>query len=105
MSWKERSTLAAEESVIFALIPPLIGISSTNPVATERTIFVHTLGTKPLLAHNGKLLHAKELGLFYGLGAPVLQNGTKLPTYYGSGAHDGRTKYIALDGADMCLVP
>lgn len=43
--------------------------------------------------------HAKELGVWHGLGAPP-----GAPPYYGAAAHDGRTRYLALDGAPMGAV-
>ena len=41
-------------------------------------------------------MQAKELGVWHGLGAPA-----DAPSYYGPAAHDGRTRYLALDGAPL----
>ena len=45
---------------------------------------------------HGKKILAKERGAWHGLGGPPGE-----PTYYGPGAHDGRTRYLALDGTPL----
>ena len=72
------------------------GVASTHPIITQDTAFVHTLGNVPLDSQEGKKIQSKELGAWHGLGSPP---GT--PSYYGASAHDGRTKYLALDGSPL----
>lgn len=72
------------------------GVASTNPIITQDTVFVHTLGNVPLDSQEGKKIQAKEMGAWHGRGSPP---GT--PRYYGPAAHDGRTTYLALDGSPL----
>ncbi|KAJ1449383.1 hypothetical protein M885DRAFT_597661 [Pelagophyceae sp. CCMP2097] len=98
-AWKGRPLVPPPTLPLFhAFIPVHVGACSILPVPTERTVFLHTLGNTPLKSQHGKQLHAKELAAWHGLGAPT-SCGAQLPTYYGPGAHDGRTKYVALDEA------
>mmetsp|Transcript_8447 Transcript_8447/g.12901 ORF Transcript_8447/g.12901 Transcript_8447/m.12901 type:complete len:728 (+) Transcript_8447:76-2259(+) len=97
--WKDKPrTPKPENPIEFAFIPPHIGVSSTHPIPTERTVFVHTLGTVPLQAQHGKRIHAKELGIWHGafLGyyaRPWLfrQRYTPTPAFF-------KHKFLALDG-------
>ena len=68
-------------------------MSSTHPILTPAAVYVHTLGTGPLKDPHGKKMQAKELGVWHGRGAPP-----GVAPYYGPRAHDGRTRYVALDG-------
>ncbi|KAJ1462057.1 hypothetical protein M885DRAFT_506131 [Pelagophyceae sp. CCMP2097] len=95
--WNGKPRMSPPSQPVFAaFIPVHVGACSILPVPTERTVFVHTLGTIPLQSQHGKQVHAKELAVWHGLGSPTVQ-GKRLPTYYGAGAHEG-TKYVALDG-------
>lgn len=97
--WKDKPTTPRPLSPVLAeFLRPHIGVCSTHPVPTDMTIFVHTLGTAPLKEHHGKRIHAKELGVWHGHARPLDLLGHELPAYYGPSAHDGRTKYLALDG-------
>ncbi|KAJ8605136.1 hypothetical protein CTAYLR_000467 [Chrysophaeum taylorii] len=104
-AWKDKpSTPPPTEPAVADHVPPHVGVCSTRPVPTERTLFVHTLGTSPLKAHHGKMIHAKELGVWHGLGRPRDDRGGRLPAYYGADAHDGRVKYLALDGRALAAL-
>ncbi|KAJ1452937.1 hypothetical protein M885DRAFT_525622 [Pelagophyceae sp. CCMP2097] len=85
-----------KKPVFHAFIPVFIGACSILPIPNEKTVFVHTLGNTPLKAQHGKMVHAKELAVWHGMGSPSV-GGSPLATYYGAGAHSG-TRYVALDG-------
>lgn len=96
--WRDKPKSPRPASPISsAFIPPHVGVCSTHPVPTEASVFIHTLGTGPLKGQHGKKIHAKELGAWHGLGR-TSANGT---SYYGPLAHDGRTRYVALDGRPL----
>ncbi|CAH0371434.1 unnamed protein product [Pelagomonas calceolata] len=95
--WRDAPKIPKPQNpAAWAFIDNHMGVASTHPIITQDTAFVHTLGNMPLDSQEGKKIHAKELGGWHGLGTPP---GT--PSYYGPSAHDGRTKYLALDGSPL----
>ena len=95
--WRDAPKIPKPQNpAAWAFIDNHQGVASTHPIITQDTAFVHTLGNVPLDSQEGKKIQSKELGAWHGLGSPP---GT--PSYYGASAHDGRTKYLALDGSPL----
>ena len=95
--WRDAPKIPKPQNpAAWAFIDNHMGVASTHPIITQDTAFVHTLGNMPLDSQEGKKIQSKELGGWHGLGSPP---GT--PSYYGPSAHDGRTKYLALDGSPL----